>query len=108
MIILKHHSGYSTLYAHQHKFAAGLKKGDSVAQGQLIGYVGSTGWSTGPHLHYEFRINNKPVDPLSVELPVARPLSAQQQAHFDQAAAQYKNQLAVLKDLNASLLAAND
>lgn len=108
VIILQHHSGYSTLYAHQHKFASGLKKGDTINQGQLIGYVGSTGWATGPHLHYEFRINNKPVDPLSVELPVARVLDAKQQAAFETAARQYKNQFAVLKGLAEPTLAANE
>src|SRR5690625_3502848 len=55
VIILKHHSGYSTLYAHQSRFEQGLKKGAKVQQGQRIGYVGATGWATGPHLHYEFR-----------------------------------------------------
>lgn len=108
VVILKHHSGYSTLYAHQHKFAAGLKKGDAVDQGQLIGYVGSTGWATGPHLHYEFRINDKPVDPLSVELPVARVLDQKQQAAFDAAVSQYQNQLAVLRGLSEPVLAANE
>lgn len=104
-IELEHHSGYSTLYAHQHKFAPNLKQGDSVTQGQLIGYVGSTGWSTGPHLHYEFRINGKPVDPLSVDLPVQRVLSDAQQAAFNVVANQYQTQLAVLQGIAAPTLA---
>ena len=62
MVILKHYGKYSTVYAHQSRIAAGLRKGDKIAQGQLIGYVGSTGWATGPHLHYEFRVDNQPVD----------------------------------------------
>ncbi|NLJ63021.1 MAG: M23 family metallopeptidase, partial [Alcaligenaceae bacterium] len=107
-IELEHHSGYSTLYAHQSRFAPNLKKGDRVSQGQLIGYVGSTGWATGPHLHYEFRINNKPVDPLAVDLPVAKVLDPKQRAAFDTVAAQYKNQFAVLKGLNEPLVAALD
>ena len=106
-IELEHHSGYSTLYAHQHKFAPNLKQGDSVTQGQLIGYVGSTGWSTGPHLHYEFRINGKPVDPLSVDLPVQRVLSDAQQAAFNVVANQYQTQLAVLQGIAAPTLASN-
>lgn len=105
-IVLEHHSGYSTLYAHQSRFADGLKQGDTVSQGQLIGYVGSTGWSTGPHLHYEFRINNKPVDPLSVELPVARVLSKEQKASFETAVSQYRAQFAVLKGLGEPVIAA--
>ena len=107
-IVLEHHSGYTTLYAHQSRFAAGLKKGDRVNQGQLIGYVGATGWATGPHLHYEFRINNKPVDPLSVTLPVARVLDKKQQAALDAITSQYKAQFALLKGLNEPALAALD
>lgn len=105
-IEIAHHNGYTTLYAHQSRFAPKLKKGDAVSQGQLIGYVGATGWATGPHLHYEFRINGKPVDPLSVDLPVQRVLSAEQQAAFDVVAAQYQTQLAVLKGLGEPALAA--
>ena len=107
-IILKHHSNYSTLYAHQSRFAKGLRKGDRVEQGQLIGYVGSTGWSTGPHLHYEFRIAGKPVDPLAVDLPVARKLEPAQKALFTAAAAQYKTQLSLLQSYqDGSLVAVN-
>lgn len=98
-IILKHHNGISTLYAHQSRFENGLKKGDSVKQGQLIGYVGSTGWSTGPHLHYEFRVNNNPVDPLSVDLPVARTLDNSQRAAFQETVAQYREHIHLLTDL---------
>jgi murein DD-endopeptidase MepM/ murein hydrolase activator NlpD len=98
-IVLKHHNGISTLYAHQSRFENGLKKGDSVSQGQLIGYVGSTGWSTGPHLHYEFRVNNKPVDPLSVDLPVARTLDNSQRAAFQETVAQYREHIHLLTDL---------
>ena len=71
MVIVKHHGKYSTLYAHQSRIAAGITKGSKISQGQLLGYVGSTGWATGPHLHYEFRVDNQPIDPLSVDLPVA-------------------------------------
>lgn len=105
-IVLEHHSGYSTLYAHQSRFAPKLKKGDSISQGQLIGYVGATGWATGPHLHYEFRINNKPVDPLAIDLPVARALDSKQQAQFDIAAKRYQTQLALLKGLDEAVMTA--
>jgi len=98
-IILKHHNGYSTLYAHQSRYAKGLNKGDKVSQGQLIGYVGSTGWATGPHLHYEFRVNNKPIDPLSIELPVARTLEPAQKQAFDLAVAQYKDHIRYLAQM---------
>ena len=101
-IIIKHHSGYKTLYAHQSRFASGLKKGASIAQGDLIGYVGSTGWSTGPHLHYEFRVNDTPVDPLSVDLPVARPLDKQLMKEFKQVAATYQQHINFLASYQTS------
>lgn len=65
IVILKHHSGYSTYYAHLSGFA-GMKRGEHVSQGQVIGYVGQTGWATGPHLHYEFRVNDVPLNPLAI------------------------------------------
>lgn len=98
-IILKHHGKYSTLYAHQSRFASGLKKGAKVSQGDLIGYVGTTGWATGPHLHYEFRINNKPVDPLSVDLPVARALEGSEREAFNQIVAQYRDHIQLVAQL---------
>lgn len=70
-IILQHGSQYSTLYGHLSRFAKDLKVGKPVKQGQLIGYVGSTGLASGPHLHYEFRINNVHKNPLTVTLPNA-------------------------------------
>lgn len=57
--------GYSTMFGHQSGFASGLKAGSKIRAGQIIGYVGSTGWSTGPHLHFETWYNNRPVNPLS-------------------------------------------
>lgn len=93
VVILEHHNGISTLYAHQSRFAKGLKKGDRVNQGDLIGYVGSTGWATGPHLHYEFRVNNKAVDPLSLDLPVARVLDDAERQAFNVVVAQYREHI---------------
>ncbi len=74
------------MYAHQNKFARGLRKGQRVRQGQTIGYVGMTGWATGPHLHYEFRINGVHHDPLKVVLPKAKPLPKTELAHFKEKA----------------------
>lgn len=74
LIVLRHTNGYETYYGHQQSFAKGIVPGVRVRQGQIIGYVGSTGQSTGPHLHYEIRINNKPVDPLRIRLPEGRVL----------------------------------
>lgn len=69
VVILQHGDSYSTLYGHMSKFAKNIGRGGTVAQGQLIGYVGKSGLATGPHLHYEFRINGVHHDPLTVKLP---------------------------------------
>ena len=98
-IILRHPNNIKTLYAHQSRFAKGLKRGDRVAQGETIGYVGSTGWSTGPHLHYEFRVNNKPVDPLGIKMPEAVKLDEQQREQFMAHATPWRNQLKRIAEL---------
>ena len=81
-VLLAHGNGYSTLYAHLSRYAKGIRKGTPVRQGQIIGYVGSTGIATGPHLHYEFRINGVHRDPLTVELPRAAPLDTRELKRF--------------------------
>lgn len=81
-IILRHGGRYSTLYAHMSRFAKGLKNGNSVKQGQIIGYVGATGMATGPHLHYEFQVDGVHKDPLKVELPQAESIPKEQLATF--------------------------
>jgi murein DD-endopeptidase MepM/ murein hydrolase activator NlpD len=83
LTVLRHTNGYETVYAHQSRFAKGLQKGARVRQGQVIGYVGSTGLSTGPHLHYEIRVNGKAVDPLRIRLPRGRVLQADLLASFE-------------------------
>ncbi|MEI2418479.1 peptidoglycan DD-metalloendopeptidase family protein [Orrella sp. JC864] len=100
---LQHHGKYSTLYAHASRLAPGLKKGDKVRQGQVIAYVGATGWATGPHLHYEFRINGTPVDPLSVDLPVARALEAKELKAFQAAVQPYTEQIKLLTQFQQTL-----
>lgn len=81
-VVLKHWANYSTAYAHMRGFASGLHKGEKVAQGDVIGYVGMTGWSTGPHLHYEFRVSNNAVDPMKTNVTAQAPLSPGELAHF--------------------------
>ena len=83
LIVLQHTNGYETAYAHQTKFADGIRPGVRVRQGQIIGYVGSTGLSTGPHLHFEIRVNGKPVDPLRIRLPRGRVLENELLASFE-------------------------
>ena len=81
-IILKHGATYTTLYAHLNGIAKGIRPGKRVVQGQTIGYVGSTGLATGPHLHYEFRVRGVHRDPLKVKLPAAAPLADEYMAGF--------------------------
>jgi murein DD-endopeptidase MepM/ murein hydrolase activator NlpD len=75
-VVLQHGATYSTVYAHLSRFASGIKPGARVTQGDVIGYVGQTGWATGPHLHYEFRVNNEQRNPMTIALPTAQPLPA--------------------------------
>src|SRR5690606_5530972 len=81
-ITLRHLHGYETTYNHMSGYARGLKAGDEVVQGQIIGYVGSTGLSTGPHLHFEVLVNDRFVDPLKIRIPRGRELQGAQLATF--------------------------
>lgn len=81
-IILKHGGRYSTLYAHLSRFAKGVRRGAAVQQGDVIGYVGATGLVTGPHLHYEFRVDGQHRDPLTFETPKAEPIEARYRKEF--------------------------
>ena len=83
-IRIRHNSTYSTGYAHLNGFANGMKKGKRVRQGQVIAYVGSTGMSTGPHLHYEVMLGNKRTNPMTLKLPSGRKLEGGELAAFQQ------------------------
>ena len=74
VVIVRHHGQYSTLYAHLSRFANGVYRGARVAQNDTIGFVGQTGWATGPHLHYEFRIAGEARNPFSVAMPSGHPV----------------------------------
>lgn len=80
--IIRHANGYKTSYNHQQAIAKGVVEGANVRQGQVIGYVGTTGLSTGPHLHYEMIVNGRKVDPMRVRLPVGRALEGPQLEAF--------------------------
>jgi murein DD-endopeptidase MepM/ murein hydrolase activator NlpD len=82
VIMLQHSGNFSTVYGHLNGYAKGVKPGISVRQGQTIGYVGMTGLATGPHLHYEFRINGVHHDPLKVALPKSLPITAEHLPDF--------------------------
>jgi murein DD-endopeptidase MepM/ murein hydrolase activator NlpD len=96
VVVIKHWSNYSTAYAHMSRFASNLHRGQKVDQGDVIGYVGTTGWSTGPHLHYEFRVNNEPRDPLSVDLPNVQPLAGAELQRFRNVAGDMTHRFALL------------
>ncbi|VVN67976.1 peptidoglycan DD-metalloendopeptidase family protein [Pseudomonas fluorescens] len=83
-VIIQHGNTYRTLYGHMQGFAKGVKTGGSVKQGQVIGYIGTTGLSTGPHLHYEFQVNGMHVDPLGQKVAMADPISKAERARFKQ------------------------
>ena len=80
---IRHNSTYTTIYAHMHKFAAGIKEGVRVKQGRIIGYVGSTGMSTGPHLHYEVVYNGKKINSQTLKLPSGKSLSGKNRELFE-------------------------
>ena len=82
MIILNHGNQVTTRYGHMKKFATGMHSGKRVEKGDVIGYVGSTGLATGPHLHYEYRVHGKAFNPLKVHLPEARSIPTAQMTQF--------------------------
>ena len=82
-IKIKHNSTYETIYAHMKNFARGIKEGIRVKQGQIIGYVGSTGKSTGPHLHYEVVVNGKKVNSQKLKLPSGKTLKGKERKIFE-------------------------
>lgn len=106
-VLVEHRSGYVTGYGHLKGFAPGLKAGKRVSQGDVIGYVGSTGWATGPHLHYEVRINGKPQDPLKIALPAPEPLPERELARFRQQTAPLLEKIALLTRTPVEVAAAD-
>ena len=108
VVMLKHGGTYSTVYAHLSRFAAGLRGGVRVRQGQTIGYVGQTGWATGPHLHYEFRVAGDARNPMTVALPTAFPVAPEQRAAFDAAIAPLATELAVATGVPGARVAASN
>ena len=97
VVVIRHQGVYSTLYGHLSHFAAGLRGGQHVEQGSLIGYVGMTGWATGPHLHYEFRIADRATNPLTAALPDTPPISRSEQTAFRSVAGSFDRQIELLR-----------
>jgi len=83
-VSIHHNDTYTTEYAHLSKFGSGITVGAHVKQGQIIGYVGSTGHSTGPHLHYQIKKDGTLVNPLEIELPPGDPVPDEKIGEFDQ------------------------
>lgn len=104
VVVLRHQQKYTTLYGHLSRFASGITRGARVSQGQTIGYVGSTGLATGPHLHYEFRINEIHQDPLRVVMPEAPPITPELRASFDKVARPMAQRLGLLRETNLAQL----
>jgi murein DD-endopeptidase MepM/ murein hydrolase activator NlpD len=95
-VILSHGGKYTTLYAHMSRYKKGIRSGKRVKQGQTIGYIGSSGLATGPHLHYEFRVHGVHRNPLTVKLPKAEALAKKYRAEFKTLAAPLIAQLDIL------------
>lgn len=101
-VILQHGSKYTTLYAHMSNYRKGQRVGSRVKQGQVIGYIGSTGLATGPHLHYEFRVNGVHRDPLRVKLPGAEPLQKKYLTDFSNKAQNLLAQLDLVRNIRVA------
>jgi murein DD-endopeptidase MepM/ murein hydrolase activator NlpD len=92
MVKIKHNSTYTSGYMHLSKFGDGVQVGSHVSQGQVIGYVGSTGLSTGPHLDFRVWQNGKPVDPLKIEAPPVEPIELRNKPAFDSVVKHYRSE----------------
>ena len=104
-VLIKHWANYTTAYAHMSRFAPGIRRGTKVKQGDVIGYVGSTGWSTGAHLHYEFRVANEARDPASLKNLAHQPLTNAEMARFRMAAADMNHRFALLRPTGSAMAA---
>jgi murein DD-endopeptidase MepM/ murein hydrolase activator NlpD len=93
VVIIKHQNKITTLYAHLNAFEDGIRVGQKISQGDILGEVGRTGWATGTHLHYEFRIDGAPTDPLSSDLPIASSLSVPERKQLVELTQSMKGQL---------------
>ena len=104
LLVVGHHGGYRTYYAHLSGFARGVKGGARISQGDVIGYVGQTGWATGSHLHYEFHVRDQYRDPLTITFPSAAPIAPNELAAFGREAEPLVARLDLLKNSNLALL----
>lgn len=104
VVMVRHPGNITTVYGHLSRFAKGLRPGQRVVQGDVIGHVGMTGLASGPHLHYEFRVNDQQRDPLRIALPDAQPVSPADRAEFQNVADDLMARLNLLRDTNLAQL----
>ena len=104
LVIIQHAGKYTTYYAHLSRFAEGIRAGARVSQGQYIGYVGQTGLATGPHLHYEFRVNGVQQDPLRMALPEAVPITRALRPAFEAHARPLEHQIELMQHVPVASL----
>jgi murein DD-endopeptidase MepM/ murein hydrolase activator NlpD len=104
VVMLRHGGGIKTVYAHLSRFGNGIHKGVRVSQGDVIGYVGMTGWATGPHLHYEFRVGNQVRNPLAIVFPSADPVPPGRMKDFTAATQPLTARLDQLRNVSVALL----
>ncbi|MDD2685353.1 MAG: peptidoglycan DD-metalloendopeptidase family protein [Gallionella sp.] len=100
VVMLSHQGRYTTVYGHLSRFAKGLRKGQRISQGEIIANVGMTGVTSGPHLHYEFKVDGVQRDPLRVAMPNAMPVSNSRKNEFDALADNFNSRLNLLRNTN--------
>lgn len=103
VVEIQHDGKHATLYAHLQSIAPGLRQGVRIGQSESVGTVGMTGWATGPHLHFELKVHDVHVNPLTAELPLAEPLANAQLAPFAQATVSLRSQMALLERVGIAL-----
>jgi murein DD-endopeptidase MepM/ murein hydrolase activator NlpD len=104
VVTVRHPNGYTTLYAHLSGIGQGVRQGRRVSQGEVVGFVGSTGLATGPHLHYEFHVNGVHQNPMRLTMPPGPPITAQLRSEFEEAARPLFARLDMLRDTNLARL----
>jgi murein DD-endopeptidase MepM/ murein hydrolase activator NlpD len=104
VIKMEHQNRYGTVYGHLSRFAVGIRSGQRVKQGDVIGFVGMTGLTSGPHLHYEFKIDGQQRNPMSVALPSAQPISGTYKTAFQSVATDFVARLSLLRNTNLAKL----
>jgi len=104
VVVVRHPNGYETLYAHLSAFSQGIKAGRRVGQGEVVGFVGSTGLATGPHLHYEFHVNGVHQNPMKLAIPPGPPITAQLRPEFDKSSAPLLERLDILRHTDLARL----